>query len=81
MKPMAHLNFSFTLFLSIGFLSFSSGLALGEEATSIGSSPVRSSVPYRGDFAGLAKAVGPVVVNISTSQVIKPSRQESPTPL
>ncbi len=80
MKPMAHLNLSFTLFLSIGFLSFSSGLALGEEATSIGSSPVQSSVPYRGDFAGLAKAVGPVVVNISTSQVIKPSRQESPTP-
>ena len=78
---MAHLNFSFTLFLSIGFLSFSSGLALGAEATSIGSSAVQSAAPYRGDFAGLAKAVGPVVVNISTSQVIKPSRQESPTPL
>jgi hypothetical protein len=83
MKPMAHLNLylSFMLFLSIGFLSSSSGLAPSEEATSIGSSPVQSPVPYRGDFAGLAKAVGPVVVNISTSQVIKPSRQESPTPL
>jgi hypothetical protein len=52
---MAHLNFSFTLFLSIGFLSFSSGLALGAEATSIGSSAVQSAAPYRGDFAGLAR--------------------------
>jgi serine protease Do len=36
--------------------------------------------PYRGDFAALAKAVGPVVVNISTSQVIKPPAQGSPSP-
>ena len=74
MKRMAHLNIFFILFLSISLLPLFSGRALSQDATS------KRPGPYRGDFAALAKAVGPVVVNISTSQVRKPPAPGSPNP-
>ena len=78
MKRMAHLNVFFTLLLSISLLLFFSGQGLSQAASA--ETPAQRSAPYRGDFAALAKAVGPVVVNISTSQVTKPPAQGSPNP-
>ena len=74
MERMAHLNIVFTLFLSISLLPLFSGQALSQGAST------KAPAPFRGNFAALAKAVGPVVVNISTSQVIKPPAQGSPSP-
>jgi serine protease Do len=78
MKRMAHLNVFFTLFLSIGLLPLFSGRTLSQD--SIPKTSAQRPAPFRGNFAALAKAVGPVVVNISTSQVIKPPAQGSPSP-
>jgi serine protease Do len=74
MKRMVHLNVFSILFLSISLLPLFSGRALSQDATS------KRPGLYRGDFAALAKAVGPVVVNISTSQVRKPPAPGSPNP-
>jgi serine protease Do len=74
MKRIAHLKTSFTLFISIALLPLFSDPVLSQE-TPLASNPAQSSASYRGDFAALAKAVGPVVVNISTSQVVKPPAQ------
>jgi serine protease Do len=65
MKRMAALNVLFTMFLSIILLPSFSGRALSQDVAP------KPSAAYRGNFAALAKTVGPVVVNISTSQVIK----------
>ena len=62
------------LFLSISLLPFLFEQTLSQDSTS------KRSGSYRGDFATLAKAVGPVVVNISTSQVIKRPAPGSPNP-
>jgi len=78
MKRMAHLHVFFTLFLSISLELLFSGQALSQGASA--QAPSQNPAPYRGDFAALAKAVGPVVVNISTSQVMKPPAQGSPNP-
>ena len=74
MKRMVYWNVFSILFLSISLLPLFSGRALSQDATAI------RPGPYRGDFAALAKAVGPVVVNISTSQVRKPPAPGSPNP-
>jgi serine protease Do len=78
MKRMAHWNVFFILFLSISLLPLFYSRTLSQE--SIPKTSAQRPAPYRGDFAALAKAVGPVVVNISTSQVIKPPAQGSPSP-
>jgi serine protease Do len=78
MKRIAHLNVFFGLFLSISLLPLFSSRASSQEATP--KTSAQRSTPYRRDFAALAKAVGPVVVNISTSQVIKPPAQGRPSP-
>ncbi len=78
MKRMAHWNVFFILFLSISLLPLFYSRTLSQEA--ILKTSAQRPAPYRGDFAALAKAIGPVVVNISTSQVIKPPAQGSPSP-
>jgi serine protease Do len=78
MKRMAHWNVFFVLFLSISLLPVFYSRTLSQET--IPKASAQSPAAYRGDFAALAKAVGPVVVNISTSQVIKPPAQGSPSP-
>ena len=78
MKRMAHWNVFFILFLSISLLPLFYSRTLSQEA--IPKTSAQRPAPYRGDFAALAKAVSPVVVNISTSQVIKPPAQGSPSP-
>jgi serine protease Do len=78
MKRMATLNVLFTSFLSIILLPLFSVPALSQDSTP--QTSVQHPASYRGNFAALAKTVGPVVVNISTSQVIKPPAQGSPRP-
>jgi serine protease Do len=78
MKRMARLNIFFILFLSSSLL-----LLISDEALSQDSTPKKSTerlAPSRGNFVALANAVGPVVVNISTSQVLKPPGRGSPGP-
>ena len=76
MKRMAHLDIIVcSLLISIVLQPWFSDSALSQEAAPNTSSPAQR--PYRGDFTDLAKVVGPVVVNISTSQVVKPPA-ESP---
>jgi serine protease Do len=78
MKRMAHLSVFSILFLSITLLPLFSGHARSQDPTP--KTSAQRPGPFRGNFAALAKAVGPVVVNISTSQVIKPPAQGSPSP-
>jgi serine protease Do len=78
MERIATLNVLVTLFLSIILLPLFSGLGLSQDSTP--KTSAQSPATYRGNFAALAKAVGPVVVNISTTQVIKPPAQGSPRP-
>jgi serine protease Do len=78
MKRIAHLDISVISFLLIGLLPFFAGGARSQEATPKTSSAAQRSGPYRGDFAVLAKTVGPVVVNIATSQVMKRPAESPP---
>jgi serine protease Do len=78
MKRTAHLNGFLSLFLSISLPPLFSGRALSQDSTP--KTSAQRPAPSRGNFAALAKAVGPVVVNISTSQVIKPPAPGSPSP-
>ena len=78
MKRMARLNVFLILFLSNSLLPLTCGGALGQDSTPKSSN--QSPAKFRGNFAALAKAIGPVVVNISTSQVLKPPAQGSPRP-
>jgi serine protease Do len=61
------------LLVSFGLVGFVAGTGLTQNERSVES----PSKPASGDFTGLAKKVGPVVVNISTSQVIR--RPEKPS--
>ncbi|HEY7321002.1 MAG TPA: DegQ family serine endoprotease [Candidatus Binatia bacterium] len=73
MRRIVSLN-SLVLFLAIGGVTLFADRSLGQEGTS---NP-QQSTNYRGDFALLAKKIGPVVVNISTSQIVKRPTQPSP---
>jgi serine protease Do len=75
MNRIASLNISFAFFVLIGLLP-----VVSEPSQAASTKPIESSAAYRGDFAALAKAVGPVVVNISTSLVVKPSAEGLPGP-
>jgi serine protease Do len=74
MKRLAHQNIVLALCVWFCFLS----AALSEEGPNVSQFKERS--PDRNDFASLAKTVGPVVVNISASQVLEGRMQEIPRP-
>jgi serine protease Do len=76
MQRIARLNIFFVLFLSIDWLAIHDyGLSQGGTPTTY--SPAQRSTE-RSDIAVLAKAVGPVVVNIATTQISKAPNQPSP---
>lgn len=64
---------------SLCFISTFSTPALTQELPSNTSQFTQRPV-YRDDFASLAKTMGPVVVNISTSQILEPGQQDAPNP-
>ena len=78
MHRIARLSIFPILFLSIGWLALFADCGLSEEGTPSTSSPAQRPTRDRGDFAVLAKKLGPVVVNISTSQVLKRPTELSP---
>lgn len=78
MQRIARLNICLALFLSIGSLAMSTDYGLSQVGTPTATRPAQHSTGERNDFAVLAKAVGPVVVNISTTQIMKRSTQPSP---
>ena len=78
MKRMACLNVFFILFLSSSLWPLISGQGLGQDLTPKSSS--QRDPTFRSNFVALARAIGPVVVNISTSQVAKRPRQGAPRP-
>jgi serine protease Do len=79
MKPLIHPEICLILsvVLALGLPPFLSDSALSHALTQQmppkSSSPAQPAGRYQIDFTGLAKAIRPVVVNISIAQTIKPS--------